>query len=152
MAAPAAPVPSFKGKLYYNSGTYGSPTWVEIGNVGTITPTDERTKQDIQVRNQGGFQVGAIGLRSMSFTTQGVYDPADAAQTAIRAAYNAATPMEFLILDGPSTQAGCAGIRASFLVTKFARLEDITGAMMVDMEFSLAYSANAPAAYTVPTE
>ena len=149
MAGPTAPVLGFNGKLYYNANTYISPTWTEISNVGDITVTDERDVQDLPVRSMGSFMTHAVGLRKLTYAWQMVYDPADAAQTALKTAYGTGATVEFLILDGDEATTGSSGVRVTCQLSKFARQEPIGGAMMVDVEIKPAYGANAPAAYTV---
>ena len=148
MAAPTAPVLGFNGKLYYNTGSYGTPTWTGIQNVGDINVTDERDVQDLPVRSMGSYMTHAVGLRKLTYAFQMVYDPADTAQAALLTAYAAGTTKDILVLDGPSSTAGSSGMRAYFHISKFARQEPIGGAMMVDVELKPAYAANAPTAYT----
>lgn len=148
MAAPTAPIYGFQGYIYYNTATYGSPTWVAISNVGDLKVTVERNEKDIEVRSQGGWAVTAIGLKKGSWEFQMVYDPADTKQAALQTAFDNGAAIECLILDQANGTSGSAGIRASFVVTKFARQEEINGAMMVDVVLKPAYSANAPARYT----
>jgi len=148
MAAPSAPILGFNGKMYYNSGTYGSPTWVEVTNVGDVTMTDESEQADIGIRSMGGFKIAVAGLRKVGWEWQSVYDPGDAVQTAFRTKYAARTPTEFLLLDQANGTAGSQGIRATCMITKFARQEKLSEAMMVDVGIVPTYASNAPAAYT----
>jgi len=145
MAAPSAPIIGLNGKAYYNSGTYGTPTWVLTSNVGDISVTDEMNTTNIQVRSQSGFEVTVAGLRKVAFEFSMVYDPADSAQTALRTAYGARTKTDFLFLDQINGTAGSQGLRVLGLVTKFARQEKINEAMMVDAKIEPTYdSTNAP--------
>lgn len=148
MAAPSAPIIGFNGKLYYNAGTYGSPTWTEITNVGDVTMTDEAEQSAIGIRSMGGFKIAVAGLRNVGWEWSSVYDPADTAQTALRTKYAARTPTEFLILDQSNGTAGSQGIRVTCMITKFPRQEKLSEAMMVDVGIVPTYAANAPAAYT----
>lgn len=145
MAAPSAPIIGLNGKAYYNSGTYGSPTWVLTSNVGDISVTDEMNTSSIKVRSQGGFEVVVAGTRKVSFEFSMVYDPGDSAQTALRTAYGARTKTDFLFLDQAQATAGSAGLRVLGLVTKFARQEKMDEAMMVDAKIDPTYdSSNTP--------
>jgi hypothetical protein len=150
MAAPSAPVIGLNGKAYYNSASYGTPTWVLTSNVGDINVTDEMNTSQIQVRSQSGFEVTIAGLRKVAFEFSMVYDQADAAQTAFRTAYAARTKTDFLFLDQATGTAGSSGLRVQGILTKFARQEKINEAMMVDVKIEPTYdSTNAPvAAYT----
>lgn len=150
MAAPSAPIIGLNGKAYYNSGTYGSPTWVLTSNVGDISVTDEMNTSSINVRSQGGIEVVVAGTRKWSAEFSMVYDPGDSAQTALRTAYGARTKQDFLLLDQAQGTTGSAGIRCLGLVTKFARQEKISEAMMVDVKIEPTYdNTNTPlSAYT----
>jgi len=138
-----APVMGFNGKAYYNSGTHGSPTWSLVANLGDIKVTDERTTKDIEVRSQNGFAVTVAGLRKLSFEWSSVYDPADAAQTALRTLYWANTNVEMQFLDGlvsgGSYTNGPNGVEGTFQISKFPRQEELNNAMMVDMGVVLTY-------------
>lgn len=150
MAAPSAPVVGLNAKAYYNSGTYGSPTWVLTSNVGDVNVTDEMNTTSIQVRSQGGFEVEVAGLRKVAFEFSMVYDQGDSAQTALRSAYAARTKTDFLFLDQAQATSGSSGLRVLGLLTKFARQEKINEALMVDVRIAPTYdSTNAPvSAYT----
>ena len=150
MAAPTAPIVGLNGKLYYNSGTFATPVWALISNVGDIKVTDELKESEIGIRGMGGFEVFVGGLRKLGYEWSSVYDPADTVQSALKTNYAARTPTEFLILDGLQSVTGSSGIRALFLVTKFSRQEELNNAMMVDMAIKPTYSVNAPLAYTAP--
>lgn len=149
MAAPTAPVMGFQGKAYYNSGTYGSPTWALMSNVGDIEVTDEMTESEIGLRAGAGFMFYAAGLRKLSFAWKMLYDQADTVQTALLGFYVARTATEFLFLDQIVATAGSSGLRVLCAITKFARTEPLDGAMMVDVAVKPAYSANVPATHTV---
>jgi hypothetical protein len=148
MAAPTAPVLGFNGKLYYNSGTYASPTWVLIDNVGDIEVTDATEKVEIPIRRNGGFKAYVQGLTDYGLAFKMVYDPADAAQSAIRNAKINRTPIEFLVLDQAVATAGSSGIRATMSVFKCARTEPLSGPMMAEVELAPTYAANPPSVFT----
>lgn len=149
MAAPTAPVLGFQGKFYYNAGTYASPTWTLIDNVGDIEVTNAAEKVDIPVRRNGGFKAQVPGLTDYMLAWKMVYDPADTKQAALRTAYYAKTPIELLVLDQAVATAGSYGVRSTMSVFKFARTEPLSGPMMVEVEAAPTYAANPPAEFTV---
>ena len=51
-----AHVLSENAKLYYNSGSYASPTWVEICNVKDVTLSLEKDEVDVTTRCSGGLK------------------------------------------------------------------------------------------------
>lgn len=145
MAAPTAPIMGFNGKAFYNSGTYGSPTWVALNNVGSIKVTDEMNESQLQLRSQGGFEVTVPGLRKVGFEFDSVYDPADTAQSALRTKYTGRTKTDFLFLDGDSETTGSFGTRVLAIITKFPRQEEINDAMMVNVAIKPTYdNTNVP--------
>lgn len=148
MAAPTAPIVGFQGKMYYNTGTYGSPTWTIIDNVGDLKMSDEADEGEIAIRGGGGYMLYVAGLRKVGWEWSSLYNPADAAITALVAAYDARTPKEFLILDQASGTAGSYGFRVMCMIMKAPRQEELSKAMMYDFAMKPTYSANAPARYT----
>jgi hypothetical protein len=139
---------SFAGKLYRNSGTYQSPTWVLVDNVGTIDVTLAPDKTELPLRKMGGWKAFVPGLFDYMLAFKMLYDLADASQSALRTAFFSRAGIEFLILDQAYTVAGAYGIRATMGIFKFPRTEEIEGAMMVDVELAPTYAANAPSEYT----
>lgn len=149
MAAPTYPVMSFNGKAYYNAGSYASPTWTLVNNIGEIGVVDAMDWNDVPLRSNGGFKAGIPGLRDIGFTWKMIYNPADTGQSAMRTAYRARSGMEFLFLDQAVATAGSAGVRATYAFTKFARMEEDGKPMMVDVEIKpYAAAAQAPEDYT----
>ena len=50
--ARTAPIPGIKCKLYYNTGTFGSPTWTEISSVEGVVPNAEWDSGDVMLRDR----------------------------------------------------------------------------------------------------
>lgn len=148
MAAPTAPVLGLACKLYRNTGTYGSPTWNEIPNVGTIEPDWSMEEFALKLRSGGGFTMTEPTLANIGFEMEMMYDPADADMTTLLAAHYGRTATEFLILDQASGTTGSQGIRASFKSTDMKRTEVIDGVTMMKFAFKICYSANPPTWYT----
>lgn len=149
MAAPTAPVMCFNGKMYYNSGSYGSPTWVLISNVGDIEVSDSMSKVQLPLRAGAGFMFNEPGLRDLSFAFKQMWDPADTTQDAIQTAYAARSVLDVILLDQAQGTAGSSGPRAVTKVFKCQREESpLDGVMMLAVEIAPAYSSNVPSVYT----
>ena len=88
-------------------------------------------------------------LKDGSIEFEMVWDTADAAFTAIQQAYFGNTPVEFAVMDGPITEAGSQGLRASFSITKFSRNEPLEEAITVSVTAKPTYSDNPPEWMTV---
>lgn len=147
MAAPTAPILGFQGKLYYNTGSYASPTWSLISNVGDIKATLDADEAEINIRAANGFKLSVAGLIAASWEWSSVYDPADTAQAALIAAFDARSGIEFLILDQAVATSGSSGMRAWCMIQKAPRQEELGNAMMIDFAIKPTYrTTNAPIA------
>jgi hypothetical protein len=142
-------------KLYYNTGTYASPTWAEICNVKDLTLSLEKDEVDVTTRCSGGFKEYADGLLDANVTFNMLYDPSDAAFTALQTAFFAKTAVEVLVLDGPETPASgdtSQGLRSTTMVKSFSRSESLGEALMTDVALRPVANDNAaPEWYSVST-
>lgn len=140
---------SENAKLYRNSGSYGTPTWVEIDNVKDLTLNLDKDETDVTTRASGGFKEFVDGMIDASVEWSMLWDTSDANFTAIRTAFFAKTAVEFLILDGDEATAGSQGLRVTCMVKGFTRNETLGDALMVDVNIRPTKNANAaPAWYT----
>jgi len=135
-------------KLYYNTGSYGSPTWTLISNVRDLTLNLERGDTDITTRGGGGWRQSVATLADGSVDFGMVWDTADTVFTAIKDAFINNTTVEFLVLDGLQATTGSQGLRADMAITSFSRNEGLEDALSVDVSAKTAYSDNAPVWYT----
>lgn len=138
-----------EAKLFRNSGSYASPTWAEMDNVKDLTLNLEAGEADVTTRGNNGWRATVASLKDGSIEFEMVWDTADAAFTAIQQAYFGNTPVEFAVMDGPITQAGSQGLRASFSITKFSRNEPLEEAITVSVTAKPTYSEHAPEWMTV---
>jgi hypothetical protein len=109
-------------KLYVNTGTYASPTWVEVVDAKDVTMSDTRAEGDSSVR---GFGMASVtpGQRTIQITFDIRYDNDAAAYEAIKAAYEGRTVMGVLLSDGPRATAGVEGFRLDTYVTDLTKNE-----------------------------
>ena len=142
---------SENAKLYRNSGSYGSPTWVEIDNVKDLTLNLDKDETDVTTRGSGGFKEFVDGMIDASIDWGMLWDTADANFTAIRTAFFAKTNIEFLILDGDEATAGSQGLRVTCMIKAFTRNETLGEALMVDVTIRPAKNANSPPAWYTAT-
>jgi len=136
-------------KLYRNAGTYAAPDWNEMPNVKDLTLNLESGEADVTTRGNNGWRATVATLKDGSIEFEMVWDTADAGFTAIKTAWFDNTPIEFAIMDGPVTEAGSQGLRASFSVTKFSRNEPLEEALSVSVTAKPTYAENAPEWMTV---
>lgn len=136
-------------KLYYNTGSYASPTWTLIDNVRDLTLNLERGDTDITTRGGGGWRQSVATLADGSVDFGMVWDNTDTVFTAIKNAFINNTVVEFLVLDGLVATSGSQGLRASMAITSFSRNEGLEDALTVDVSAKTAYADNAPSWHTV---
>ena len=134
MAATTGAVYSWDCKAYYNSGTYASPTWNLLSNMGEVSPTDEFQDVDIPLRVNGGFSAGVPGFRNIAFAWKMLFKLDDTAQAGLRTKARARTPTEFAFLDQAVATVGAVGIRGTFYMKKFNRAEEDGKPCMVEVE------------------
>jgi predicted secreted protein len=141
-------------KLYYNTGTYASPTWTEICNVKDLTLSLEKDEIDVTTRCSGGFKEYADGLLDANVTFNMLYDPADAAFTALQSAFFAKTAIEFAVMDGvlpPASGNTSQGLRATCMIKSFSRSESLGEALMTDVAIRPVVNDDAAPAWMTET-
>jgi|SRR5690606_22801541 len=146
-----AHVLSEDAKLYYNAGTYATPTWTEIDNVRDLTLNVTKDEVDVSTRGGGGWREFVDGLKDASVEFAMVWDDDDAAFTAIKNAFLNNTAVEFLVLDGAYNSSGSQGLRATCMVSSFTRNETLGEALMVDVTVRPTKNANAAPAWFTAT-
>lgn len=128
--------------LYYNSGTYQSPTWSAITNVKDVTLSLDKDEIDVTTRASAGFKEFVDGLIDATIDFNILWDTDDTAFTAIRTAFFAKTAVEFLILDATTTTG--QGLRATCMIKSFNRNETLGEALTVDVSVRPVRNSNSP--------
>jgi len=118
-----------EAKFYYNTGTYGSPTWTLIDNVQDLDVADARASVPVPIRGNWPLILDLIGGRSIVLTWGMVQkqETTDAALTALIANYEAGTPTEFAIADQAIATVGCKYQRMICIITKNDQSQPIEG-------------------------
>lgn len=137
------------GKLYRNTGSYGTPTWTLMTNVQDLTSNDSMEEADVSTRGDGGFAASEPTLRALELTFGMVNKPADADYAAILAAYAARTAIDIAVMDGPIATAGSKGVRARYKVFQFPRNQELRGAQTTEVMLKPCVDANPPADMTI---
>lgn len=126
----------FKGKLYFNSGSYGSPTWNEVANVREVKLGAEMGEQEATTRAAGGIELAEPILHKLSVTGKIRNDTSDATGfVALRTAYLTRAILDIMVLDGPRTTNDSYGFR--FDAKCFAMGEDQAIENILYAEFTL---------------
>lgn len=138
-------------KLYRNTNTYASPTWVEVENVRDLTKSFERGESDLTTRGYaaGGWEATVAVLLSGTVDFGMVYDSADVDFVALEDAFYANTAVEFAMCDGAITTTGTKGLRATFSIMKFGENQPLKEGVTVDVSMKVSYATNAPSRFTI---
>lgn len=132
------------GKLYYNAGTYASPTWTLLTNVKDVTLNLEKGEADATTRGNGGWRATKPTLKDGTIEFEMLWDTEDAGFTVIKDAWFDDTDVEFAVMDGLITTSGSQGLRAMMAVISFSRNEPLEEAMSVNVTIKPTYATNAP--------
>jgi len=120
--------------LYYNTGTFGSPTWVEITSVqnvqvGASWEAGDGSTRATRVKKEGRTQL-PLQLSFNILADGGT--PYVALRTAWLAAGTTAL-VDFMCLNGASDVNGSDGVRFEGEIHDFSRNEDIGGVVYRDV-------------------
>jgi hypothetical protein len=126
------------GYLYRNTGTYGTPTWTVMTNVKDVKVPHSFAEDDVSARITGGFEAAVLTLNkvSLSFT---MFEDDGVDITAIRTAYFAKSVIEFLVINGPTTDTAARGVRMFGQIKKFDESQDNTKANTREVEIGLTW-------------
>ena len=129
----AANLTGLDAKIYYNAGSYASPTWTEIANVKDVTPSLEATDIAVANRSASGWTEHIQGLKDGEVSFSVDWDTAAAGFSNLKDAFFDSSDLEMLILDGPETTSGQEGLRATMQVLSFTRNEPLEDVLTVDV-------------------
>lgn len=131
-------------KVYYNTGTYGSPTWAEWSCVRDTTFNLTFDEVDATCRGGGGYRQSAITLSSIEVTGNAIKEKSDASFVAIEAAAVAKTVLDVLVMDGPVDDDDSDGWRMDAQIFSWTENQPYEDIVTVDFTLKPARSANAP--------
>lgn len=125
----------WSGKIYRNTGSYGSPSLVELKNVRNVKQSNGWGKDDVTTRADGGVKTEAVVLREFS-ASFGMLADGGADVTAIKTAFDAGTPVEFFVMDGVATNTASRGYRVYAVIGKMDLDQDNAKKQSFDVELS----------------
>lgn len=134
--------------LYYNSGSYGSPTWALVSNCQDLKRPDEFAEAIVSRRAVPVEQVEPT-IRKMQFEWSMVNDATDTAFAALKTRYLAKTLTELSLADGPIATTGTIYLRVETKLFQFGGDEPLDGAAIYNVLAKPCYSSNAPGYTTV---
>lgn len=101
---------------YRNTGTYGSPTWTAMSFVRDAQAATPWDFQDASIRDTRVKMYHPTQI-DFAFSLTVRCDDADAGYQALLGAAQEGTALDLLILDGPVSTEGSAGVRSYFHVS-----------------------------------
>lgn len=136
-----------EGKLYINTGSYGTPVWDEIPNVIDCDIALDKDEADMSNRSSGGWEMMLPTLKKGAVEFEMNYDPADADWVLLRDAYINNTLKEYAVADGAVATSGTQYLRLHAYVMKFGRSEKLREGMKTPVTLKPGYSSNANPAW-----
>lgn len=131
-------------KLYYKEGGQGeSGDWLELTNAQDVTLGQERDAADATTRGNNGYEAEVVTLKKAPVSWRMIFDPDDPAYVAISTAYHEGSLIGLQVLTDTEANGG-KGLQADFNIKKFTRNEALRDVVTVDVEASIAYSADPP--------
>lgn len=135
-------------KLYYNAGTYGSPTWTLVTGIKDVTLTGTLGEADVSSRDQA-VKMSEPTLEEVELSFEQVRDSASTIQTALLAAKVARTAIDFFIAEGLYNTAGVRYFRGDFKCFESPVQQPLEGAATIPWKWKPCYSENVAAFATV---
>lgn len=142
MAAASAVKPGIKGGLYRNTGTYGSPTWTEVGLVREATVSMPWDMSEAGARQTNSKLYGKTRVDpGITFDLRA--DDADTAYIAIfAAAVSQSTQLDLMALDGKITVEGAMGVRGKWIINQTGQAQPIDANIYTPFEAKPAWSSD----------
>lgn len=129
-------------KLYRNTGTWGSPTWVEVENVKDLTLNLAYQEADVSTRAGGGVSRAEPTLLDVSLEFDQVRDTDDADQTAILTAFFAGTLIDMAVSEAAIATAGTKYYRQEWKVLSGPQAEALADAKRISFTLKPCFSSN----------
>ena len=119
-------------KAYRNTGSFGSPTWVEVSNIQDLDLGDTMDSFDATIRGSGGFDESEPTIRKVEINWN-MKNNADAGMIAFRTAYAARAAVDLQFLDGPIATTGSHGVRGRFKFHEFGKPQNLRDGQFVNL-------------------
>lgn len=130
-------------KIYYNTATYGSPTWVEISIFSDVNLDISFDWAEVPTR-ASSVKKGGKTLADVPMTGKVKQHLTDTTFLAIWAALISPTGvMDLLILNASSATNGARGVRGEFAVMSNKDDQSLGNGLVYDLQFKPADTDNA---------
>lgn len=127
-------ITGIKAKLYYNSATFASPTWVEHTLIRDLTRNFKPSLADVVTRASRAMKAVPTTY-DMSITGTMLSDVDSTIYLAQRTAFLAGTPWDILCLSGSNSNNGEEGVRYEAVVGDASQDQGSGNAMYDNFEF-----------------
>lgn len=135
-------------KFYYNTGTYGSPTWTAITYVSELTLGLSIDKLEASARDSRG-KTYLPGMLDIGVTFKVRKYRTDTAVAALLNAFAAVTLLDFLVLDGVYTTNTVEGWRFESYVYSANEDQGLGSVLFPELMIAPAPTDNGPPAKAV---
>ena len=133
-------------KLYFNSGSFGTPTWAVVDAVENANYEISWAEISSNRRGNSGWETSEPGLRSARLNVTFIKDKDDATFELLRAAAEAEPPtaVELVAYDGASG-AGSDGLDAMWRPLQWNEGQEIDGVVKIEAVYApVSTDANIP--------
>lgn len=131
-------------KIYLNTGTHGSPTWVEWSCARDATFNLTFEEVDATCRGSGGYRQSAITLSAIEVTGNAIKEKADSTFLLMEAAAVAKDVIDVLVMDGSRTDANSDGWRLQAQFFSWVENQAYEDIVTVDWTMKPARDTNPP--------
>lgn len=132
----------FKGKLYRNTGTYGSPTLTAVDEVGDVDVSLEFDSEEATSRESAGVKQEEPTLLGIEISGKIREDETSTNYIAIEAATYQRLPLDVWVLTLDKETVGSRGIRCDVKNHNWTVSQGLNGVQMRDFSLKPCVSSN----------
>lgn len=136
----------FDGKVYYNTGSDATPTWVELTPVRDVSTSASTTKANNSDR-RSAFEMYCAGLHAIETTVELTHVAGDANIDALRTHWNDRTTVQIAVMDGPIATVGSEGFKYFAHVFSHDFEQPLQDGQTISMTFSPAINSDEPTVF-----
>lgn len=125
-------------KAYYGAEDAALASLTEMSNVTDVTVSMEAGESDVTTRANQGWRATASTLKECTAEFEMVYDPGDAAFTAVKNAFLNGTTISAAFLTGAKAVENSEGPYGNWSVTSFTRSEALEEAIKYSVTLKMA--------------